>query len=69
MGFETHVFAWEYGDIGEETANFFYPISIVEKDLILSQCQKIGISAVVSIASDLAVHTVSYPSLDELISR
>ena len=35
MGFETHVFAWEAGDIGERTADHFYPISIVEKKAIL----------------------------------
>ena len=31
-GFETHVFAWEDGSIGEKTADFFCPISIVEKE-------------------------------------
>lgn len=30
LGFETHVFAWECGDIGERTADYFYPISITE---------------------------------------
>ena len=25
-GYETHVFAWESGDIGEKTADYFYPI-------------------------------------------
>ena len=28
MGYETHVFAWQSGDIGEKTADYFYPISI-----------------------------------------
>ena len=32
MGLETHVFAWAAGDIGEETADYFYPISIIEKE-------------------------------------
>ena len=32
MGYETHVFAWKSGDIGEKTADYFYPISITEKD-------------------------------------
>ena len=30
MGFETHVFAWQDGSIGDTTADYFYPISIVE---------------------------------------
>ncbi len=62
MGFETHVFAWRSGDIGERTADFFYPISITEKEAILDKCREIGICAIVSIASDLAVHTVNYVS-------
>ena len=41
LGFETHVFAWECGDIGERTADRFYPISIVEKDRILAICREI----------------------------
>ncbi len=60
LGCETHVFAWKSGDIGEKTADFFYPISIVEKEKILQECKKIKPDAVVSIASDLAVITVNY---------
>ncbi len=60
MGYETHVFAWECGDIGEKTADFFYPISIVEKEQILEKCREIMPDGVASIASDLAVITVNY---------
>lgn len=60
MGYETHVFAWKSGDIGEKTADYFYPISIVEKEDILDQCKKIKPDAITSIASDLAVITVNY---------
>lgn len=59
-GYETHVFAWQSGDIGEKNADYFYPISIVEKELILEECKKIKPDAVTSIASDLAVITVNY---------
>lgn len=59
-GYETHVFAWKCGDVGEYLADYFYPISIVEKDLILEQCRKIGINGICSIASDLAIITVNY---------
>lgn len=62
MGFETHVFAWKDGSIGEKTADYFYPISITEKDKILRECMKIGPDAVTSIASDLASITVNYVS-------
>ena len=59
MGFETHVFAWKDGSVGEQTADYFYPISIVETDQILEKCREIQPDAVVSIASDLANITVS----------
>ncbi len=60
MGLETHVFAWEAGDVGEKSADYFYPISIIEKDQILDKCREIGIVGICSIASDLAAITVNY---------
>ena len=60
MGLETHVFAWECGDAGESEADYFYPISIVEKEQILEKCREIGVDGITSIASDLAVLTVCY---------
>ncbi len=60
LGYETHVFAWECGDIGETTADHFYPISIREKDQILEECRKINPDGICSIGSDLAVSTVNY---------
>lgn len=59
-GIETHVFAWEDGAVGKKNADFFYPISITEKDEILKKCQEIGINGICSIASDLASITVNY---------
>lgn len=60
MGYTTHVFAWAAGDVGEEAADFFYPVSIVEKEEILDKCRQIGICGICSIASDLAMVTVNY---------
>lgn len=60
LGYETHVFAWKDGAVGEKTADYFYPISIVEKDEILEKCKEIGIDAIATIASDLATVTVNY---------
>lgn len=59
-GYETHVFAWQCGDVGEFTADFFYPVSIVEKEQILEKCKEIQPRGIVSIASDLANITVNY---------
>lgn len=60
LGYETHVFAWQDGSVGEKTADYFYPISIIEKDEILEKCKEIGIDAIATIASDLATLTVNY---------
>lgn len=60
LGMETHVFAWKEGAVGETTADYFYPISIVEKQQILKKCQEIQPDGVISIASDLASITVNY---------
>lgn len=62
LGYETHVFAWAEGSIGEKTADYFYPISIVEKEEILKKCKEINPVGVCTIASDLATLTVNYVS-------
>ena len=41
MGYETHVFAWRDGAVGAESADYFYPVSIVEVDQILEKCRQI----------------------------
>ena len=60
LGYTTHVFAWAANDVGEKEADFFYPISIVNKEEILAKCQEVGICGICSIASDLAAITVNY---------
>ena len=60
MGYVTHVFAWQCGDVGERTADYFYPVSIVEKERILEICRAVRPMGVCSIASDLAAITVNF---------
>ena len=60
LGYETYVFSWEHDAIGKNNADYFYPISITEKEAILKQCQIIKPCGVCSIASDLAAITVNY---------
>ena len=60
MGFETHVFAWAAGDVGERAADVFHPISITEKEAIWQVCRQVGVEGCCSVGSDLAVHTVNY---------
>ena len=79
LGYETHVFAWQCGDPGEEEADFFYPISISDKKSILNKCREIGVCGVCSITSDFAAPVVAYlsrelglpgnPTITDLIAR
>lgn len=64
MGIETHVFAWAANDVGEKSADYFYPISITEKEEILERCREIKIDGICSIASDLAAVTVNYVAVN-----
>lgn len=59
-GFETHVFAWATDDVGEKIADYFYPISITEKEKILEECKRIGIDSICTIGSDLGTIAVNY---------
>ncbi|WP_302984351.1 acetyl-CoA carboxylase biotin carboxylase subunit family protein [uncultured Muribaculum sp.] len=60
IGHEVYCFAWLDGAVCRDYADKFYPISIVDKEEILNVCKSVGIDAVVTIASDLAVITVNY---------
>jgi biotin carboxylase len=60
MGLETHVFAWREGNVVEDICDYYYDISILEKDLILNKCIDINIDGIISIASDIAMPTVNY---------
>lgn len=60
LGYETHVFAWEEGAVAKKHADFFYPISIIEKEKILEIVKKIKPQGIISIGSDVAVLTVNY---------
>ena len=60
MGLETHCFAWEEGAVCKEVADYFYPVSILEKEQILQICQQVAIDGITTIASDAAVPTVCF---------
>lgn len=60
LGLYTICFAWADGAVCKEVADKFYPISIVEKEEILSICQNEKIDGVCTIASDVAAPTVAY---------
>jgi len=60
LGYTTHVFAWECGDIGEKAADHFYPISTMDRDAVLEKCREIGIDGICSIATDVGLITANY---------
>ncbi|KIC03417.1 hypothetical protein OA88_03335 [Flavobacterium sp. JRM] len=62
MGIETHCFAWEEGAVGKEFSDFFYPISILNKEEIYVKAASIGIDGITTIATDMAVPTICYVS-------
>ena len=60
MGIETHCFAWEEDAVCKTVSDYFYPISILEKEQILEICERVDIEGITSIASDAAVPTMSF---------
>lgn len=60
LGLEVHCFAWEKGAVCKDLADYFYPISTLDKEQILTVCQEIGINGICTIASDSATVSVNY---------
>lgn len=60
MGIEIHCFAWPDGAVCKDIADYFYPISILEKEDILKKCIEINIDGITTIATDMAVPTICY---------
>lgn len=59
MGVETHCFAWENGAVAKDVVDYFYSISVTEKDAILKECIRIGVDGVIAAAS-VAIVTAAY---------
>ena len=60
LGYETHVFGWPTGAIGEKTADVYHPVNILDYDLLWNEVQKINPCGVASIASELAMHPMNF---------
>lgn len=59
LGIETHCFAWEKGAVAADFVDYFYPISIFEKDQILEKCKEIEITGVVA-TTELTIPIAAY---------
>lgn len=60
LGFETHVFGWPHGEIGEKTADVYHPVNILDYGLLWEECQKLNPCGVASVCSELAMHPMNY---------
>jgi biotin carboxylase len=60
MGLETHCIAWSEGAVCKDYSDYFHPISILDKELVLEKCQEIGIDGITTIATDMAVPTICF---------
>jgi len=60
LGLETHCFAWEEGAVCKEKSDFFYPISVLDKEAILKICEDVKVEGITTIATDIAVPTISF---------
>ena len=60
LNIEVHCFAWEEGAVCKNMVDYFYPISVLDKNSILEVCKKVNIDGIVSIASDIVVPIWAY---------
>lgn len=60
LGYETHVFGWPTGEIGEKTADVYHPVNILDYDALWEEVKKVNPCGVASIASELAMHPMNY---------
>lgn len=60
LGYETHVFGWPVGEIGEKTADVYHPINILDYDKIWNACRKLQPCGIASICSEIAIHPQNF---------
>ncbi|RZJ34871.1 MAG: ATP-grasp domain-containing protein [Flavobacterium sp.] len=61
MGIEVHCFAWLNEDaVCRDVADYFYDISVLDKEKILEKCRDIKIDGITTIATDICIPTICY---------
>lgn len=60
LGYETHVFGWPHGEIGEKTADVYHPVDILDYGLLWEECRKLNPCGVASVCSELAMHPMNF---------
>ena len=60
LGYETHVFGWRTGAIGETTADVYHDVNIMDYETLWEEVKKVNPCGVASIASELAMHPMNF---------
>lgn len=60
LGYETHVFGWRTGAIGETTADVYHDVNIMDYEKLWESVKAINPCGVASIASELAMHPMNF---------
>lgn len=60
LGYETHVYGLPRGEIGERTADFFHPVDVCDFEKMWKEVEKLNPCGIVSICSELVLHTMNY---------
>lgn len=60
LGYETHVFGWKTGAVGESTADVYHDVNIMDYDTLWEEVKKVDPCGVASIASELAMHPMNF---------
>jgi len=60
LEYEIHCFAWEEGAVCKDYADYFYPISFIEKEKVLEICQQIKIDGITAFSLESALPSVNF---------
>ena len=62
MGIETHCFAWDKGhsSVCKGIADYYYPISVFDKEEILEVCKDVNIDGITSVSDPYVAPTIAF---------
>lgn len=60
LGYETHVYGWPVGEIGERTADVYHPVNVLDYDRMWEECRNLQPCGVVSVCSEVCMHPVNF---------
>ena len=60
LGYETHVYGWPVGEIGEKTADVYHPVNVMDYEAMWAECQHLQPCGVVSICSEVCMHPTNF---------